>query len=173
MTGPIKARTYHGENAFETWRDFEADAAEAVRFGYVPTSQSWDGSTLTVIYQQRDDGLASPPSHAGSETRTGRRWVGTVVPLAVGLLYGYAVSHLADAPSYDCGAQNAVLSGILTFVVGVLAALLVVPAVAAIITRRVLGAAGCAWMTLVVWMGSCVGFVLHQALWPQPVLRPC
>ena len=172
MTGPLRTRTYQGANAFETLRDFEADAAEAVSFGYVPTSQTWDGSMLTVVYGQRDDVPASA-TNAVNETRNRRRWTWTVAALAVGLLYGYAVSYLADAPFYDCGAANVVLSGIFTFVVGVMAALIVVPAVAAIITRRVLGAAGCAWITLVAWIGSSVGFVLHQALWPQPVLRPC
>lgn len=57
MPGPVKAKSYSGGSAAETARHFEADAAEAAKYGWLPASQVWEGVTLTVVYEQTSSPL--------------------------------------------------------------------------------------------------------------------
>lgn len=48
---PIRVRTYFGQTQGQAAQQFEADASLAASAGYVPVSQAWEGTTLTVTYQ--------------------------------------------------------------------------------------------------------------------------
>jgi hypothetical protein len=50
---PVIVKTFTGETQEVAAQQFAADAAEAVKHGYTPASQAWDGTTLTVIYQHQ------------------------------------------------------------------------------------------------------------------------
>lgn len=49
--GPIWTETYDGENAQDATEQFTSDADELRGFGYRPVAQSWQGNSLTVIYE--------------------------------------------------------------------------------------------------------------------------
>jgi hypothetical protein len=51
---PIQVRTYRGATAEAAAHRFQADAGEAAKDSYYPTSQVWEGSSLTVTYQRRE-----------------------------------------------------------------------------------------------------------------------
>ena len=61
MSGPIQVRVYQGATQAEAARKFEADATEAALTRWIPTSQAWEGSTLTVTYQHQDAPVAVAP----------------------------------------------------------------------------------------------------------------
>jgi hypothetical protein len=58
---PIRTRTYREGTAETTALRFQADAAEAAKAGYLPSSQAWDGATLTVVYQAREQAAPETP----------------------------------------------------------------------------------------------------------------
>jgi hypothetical protein len=57
---PIQVRTYRDDTAEAAAQRFQIDSAEAARSGYYPTSQVWEGSSLTVTYQRREAGTTEP-----------------------------------------------------------------------------------------------------------------
>ena len=60
----IQVRTYREGTQELAAKQFETDAAKAAREGYLPTSQAWEGATLTVTYQYdaaRDSFRQPPP----------------------------------------------------------------------------------------------------------------
>jgi hypothetical protein len=61
VSDPIRVKTYRGETAEATARMFQADSAEAAKAGFLPTSQQWDGATLTVVFQRQDLTPDAPP----------------------------------------------------------------------------------------------------------------
>jgi hypothetical protein len=48
--GNVRVKTYYGATPDESARQFQADAAEAAVSGFSPTSQAWNGPSLTVTY---------------------------------------------------------------------------------------------------------------------------
>ena len=64
---PVVVKTFDG--ATRTIADdlFAADAVVATRLGYVPTSQAWDGTTLTVVYERQEPDLVDAPQATPAE----------------------------------------------------------------------------------------------------------
>ena len=99
--------------------------------------------------------------------------------LAAGLLYGYGLGLLIVRLAYDCGQSDPGIASFGIFVFGVLVGLLLLPLVAAAITRMAFrlscgqAVAGCALVTVVAWLGAVAGFLLWDALAPLPTRGPC
>jgi hypothetical protein len=67
---PIQVRTYRDATAEAAARRFQLDAAEAAKKGYHPTSQVWEGTSLTVTYQRREpDAMAAPAPQTVAASR--------------------------------------------------------------------------------------------------------
>jgi hypothetical protein len=50
----VRVHTYFGDTPDESARQFEEDSANAAAHGYFPSSQAWNGPSLTVTYLYRD-----------------------------------------------------------------------------------------------------------------------
>lgn len=69
---PIRVRTYSGASQQVSGQQFEADAADAARNGYMPVAQAWEGPVLTVTYQlQQVSGQRHPGIGAGAAVIVG------------------------------------------------------------------------------------------------------
>jgi hypothetical protein len=88
--GPIQVRTYTEASADASARRFQADAAEAAEAGFYPTSQTWQGTSLTVTYQRRD----VPPATQVPEADSPRPH-GPVIP-AVAIAIGGTITLLGS-----------------------------------------------------------------------------
>ena len=82
--GPIQTRTYREGTVEATALRFQFDAAEAARAGWFPTSQSWEGTALTVVYRQHPE-TASGGQRLGADVG---RVVGVIVIATLVLLIG-------------------------------------------------------------------------------------
>jgi hypothetical protein len=81
MSGPVRARTYQAATAAETAMQFEADASEAAAHGWFPSSQVWEGTALTVMYQRHEE---TPPVsvHEPADSARGAQAPVGVAPIA-------------------------------------------------------------------------------------------
>ena len=74
---PVVVKSFDGATRAVAVDAFTADRVIATRLGYAPTSQSWDGTRLTVIYE-RQAPTAPPPTpstlgyHAAANARMNR-----------------------------------------------------------------------------------------------------
>jgi hypothetical protein len=50
---PMVVKTFDGETQAIAADRFAADAVVATRLGCAPTSQTWNGTKLTVVYERR------------------------------------------------------------------------------------------------------------------------
>ena len=58
---PVVVKTFGGATRAIADDLFAADAVVAYRLGYAPTSQTWDGTTLTVVYERQTPDLQDAP----------------------------------------------------------------------------------------------------------------
>ncbi|MFV2063734.1 MAG: hypothetical protein ACC726_09505, partial [Chloroflexota bacterium] len=65
---PVQIRTYRDSTAEAAARRYQVDAAEAAKNGFYPTSQVWEGTSLTVTYQQREPVSTAPPTPQATTT---------------------------------------------------------------------------------------------------------
>ena len=65
---PVIVKTFPGATPEIAAERFAADAVVATRLGYVATSQAWDGTKLTVVYQRQVPAEAGP-FHAAPQER--------------------------------------------------------------------------------------------------------
>ena len=65
---PVVVKTFLGATQAIAAKHHADDAVVAARLGYAPTSQTWDGTKLTVVYQLQAPMEASP-SHPAPEER--------------------------------------------------------------------------------------------------------
>ena len=73
MTYAVQARVYAGPTEAVSAQQFQVDAAEAARHGWIPISQVWAGTNLTVTYQPQVPWAPAtmepderPPTEAGA-----------------------------------------------------------------------------------------------------------
>jgi hypothetical protein len=57
---PVVVKTFHGATQAITADQYAADVVVATRLGYAPTSQTWDGTKLTVVYERQAPMEAGP-----------------------------------------------------------------------------------------------------------------
>jgi len=67
---PVVVKTFVGATQAIAAEQHAADAVVAARLGYAPTSQTWDGATLTVVYE-RQAPTEEPPPQRTPEDRAG------------------------------------------------------------------------------------------------------
>ena len=67
---PVVVKTFPGDTQAVAAEQYAADAVVAARLGYVPTSQTWDGTKLTVVYQRQTTLEAGPSSPALEDRAT-------------------------------------------------------------------------------------------------------
>ena len=65
---PVIVKTFPGATPEIAAERFAADAVVATRLGYAATSQAWDGTKLTVVYQRQVPAEAGPV-HAAPQER--------------------------------------------------------------------------------------------------------
>lgn len=58
----VVIKTFHGATQAITADQYAADVVVATRLGYAPTSQTWDGTKLTVVYERQTPMEAGPPA---------------------------------------------------------------------------------------------------------------
>lgn len=63
---PRVVKTFLAATQAIATEQFAVDVVVATRLGYAPTSQTWDGTELTVVYERRAPPDAGSP-HAASE----------------------------------------------------------------------------------------------------------
>ena len=69
---PIRVKTYRGVDTATAGRAYLADAVEAARHGYVAVSHTWQGTSLTVVYEHTRDPAdpdGPPGQHAAGPDR--------------------------------------------------------------------------------------------------------
>lgn len=65
---PVVVKTFLGATQEIAAEQYAVDVVVATRLGYVPTSQTWDGTKLTVVYE-RQAPMEAGPSHPTPEER--------------------------------------------------------------------------------------------------------
>ena len=87
MSKTTRLMVYSAMTEEQALRRFEADAAKAEREGYVPVSQSWDRTTLTVTYHRLADAAPVLLSGPGPE-KAGAVDLGSKLRRRLGLAFG-------------------------------------------------------------------------------------
>jgi hypothetical protein len=58
---PVVIKTFLGATQAIAAEQYAADVVVATRLGYAPTSQTWDGTKLTVVYERQAPMETGPP----------------------------------------------------------------------------------------------------------------